>query len=312
MKKISICIPCFNEDQNISELYIRLENIAHKLANYKIDYIFVDNGSTDNTEKEIKKIIQKNTNVTGIFLTRNFGAEASGQAAFDHATGDAVIGIAADLQDPPELIPEFIKKWEEGYAIVQGTYTKNEDNYVMRFLRSTFYKIFIKMSNIDISVNVTGFGLIDKKVLIAYRSLPEKYRFGRGLIAWLGFSRIYIPYEKQKRFRGKSSYSIFDYIKASERGVFGFSYLPLDMMVYSGFILVFLSFVFIVWYLFMVLFYGNPVKASIPLMLTIVFFGGVTLLAISILGKYIQVIVEEVKRRPTYIVDELTKSSSKR
>ncbi len=159
------------------------------------------------------------------------------------------------------------------------------------------------VSNIDISTNVTGFGLMDKKVLYALRSLPESYRFGRGLLSWVGFNKTYINYKKRKREKGVSSYSYIDYLKASERGLFGFSYLVLDLLVYTGFILVILSFIFVTVYLFMVLFVGNPIKASIPLMLAIVFFSGVQLLAISIIGKYIQVIVEETKRRPTYIIE---------
>jgi len=304
MKKISICIPCFNEEGNINHLYKELLDITKKYKKYDFEYILVDNGSTDKTKQLIKVLAKKNKKVIGIFLSRNFGPEASGQAAFNYATGDAIIGISADLQDPPELIPQFIKKWENGYDIVLGRYIKAKGNFLMNWIRKSFYKVFKTMTNIDMPMNVTGFGLIDRKVNNIYRSLPEKYRFGRGLIAWLGFKKSYIPFKKQPRFKGVSSYSFIDYIKGAERGIFGFSYLPLDIMVYAGFILVLISFLFILVYLILVLFFGNPIKAQIPIMLAIVFFGSIQLLAVSIIGKYIQVIVEETKARPTYVVAE--------
>lgn len=303
-KLISVVVPCFQEEENILPMYQALIQIKKKDNKYIYEFVLVDNGSTDKTKNLIRQISRKDVNVKGVFLSRNFGAEASTQAAFDFSKGDAVIGIASDFQEPPELIPLFIKKWEEGYEIVVGVHSKIQDNILMTITRKVFYKIFKKISNIDVPIDASGFCLFDRKPLNALRSLPEKYRFFRGLRAWVGFKTAYINYERRHRLRGKSSYSFFNYINHAERGIFGFSYLILDMMVYGGFILVFFSFIFVVWYLFTVLVIGNPIKASIPLILAIVFFGGVQLLAISIIGKYIQVIVEETKNRPVYIVEE--------
>jgi glycosyltransferase involved in cell wall biosynthesis len=270
----------------------------------KFNFLFVDNGSNDKTREKIKTLIKKDKKVKAIFLSRNFGAEASGAAIIDNANRDALIIIPCDLQDPPELIPQFIKKWESGDQIVSGQYTKTEDSSLINFARRTFYGLFKKISNIEVPIYVSGFGLYDKKVINALRSCPEKYRFGRGLTTWVGFKRTFVTYKRQKRMKGSSSYHFIDYIKESERGIFGFSYLPLDLIVYLGFILTILSFLFILGYLFTVLVFGNPIKASITLMLAVVFFGGVNLLALSIIGKYIQVIVEETKARPVYIVEE--------
>lgn len=292
-------------------MYEKLKQVTEKNKEYNFEFIFTDNKSTDDTRMFIKNLAQKDKRVKGVFFSRNFGSESSGQAALNYATGDAFIALSCDFQDPPEMIPKFIKKWKEGYDIVMGSYTKNQENFFMTIIREMFYQVFKKIANTDLPTNVTGFGLLDKKVVLALESLPEKYRFARGLTAWVGFKRALIPYERKKRQRGKSSYSLFDYIKQAERGIFGFSYLVLDIMVYGGFILVFFSFLFIVGYLYWVFVFGNPIKASIPLMLGIVFFGGIQLLAISIIGKYIQVIVEETKNRPMYIVEETVNLNDK-
>lgn len=304
MKKISISIPCFNEEKNVQIAYSTLKKVMMGLKKYDYELIFVDNCSVDKTRQLITTIAKKDKKVKGIFLSRNFGPEASGRAGLDHATGDAFVGIGCDLQDPPELIINFLKKWEEGYDVVLGVYKSLNDNPIMKFFRTAFYNIFNIIANIKIPPNAVGFGLIDKKVLNSLKSLPEKYRFERGLMSWIGFKRAYVPYNRKKRERGVSSYKFIDYIKHAERGIFGFSYMILDVMVYSGFLLVFFSFLFVAGYLYWVIAFGNPINASIPIMIGIVFFGGVQLLAISIIGKYIQVIVEETKARPIYIVED--------
>lgn len=301
---ISICIPCFNEEENVVWAYEAVKKVIDKDKKNDYEFIFVDNGSADKTREKIEILTKKDKSVRGVFLSRNFGPEASGQAAIDYSNGDAVITLACDLQDSPKLIPKFINKWVDGYDIVLGQYEETQDSFFMTLMRKSFYKLFGKISNIDVPTNVTGFGLISRKVVEALKSLPEKYRFSRGLTMWVGFNKAFISYQRIERKRGKSSYSFFDYIKLSERGVFGFSYLPLDVLIYAGFILTGLSFLFIVVYLVTVLFFGNPINASIPIMLSIVFFGGINILALSIIGKYIQVITEETKNRPIYIVDK--------
>jgi len=304
-KKITIGIPTYNEEQNIERIYKKIETIIKKYKHYNFEYIFVDNHSIDKTKILIKNLIKKDKRIKGIFLSRNFGPEASLSALIDYSLGDVFIGIPCDLQDPPELILKFIKKWNEGYNIVIGVYKKSEDNFITSILRKSFYSVFKKISNIEVPINASGVGLLDRRALDALKSLPEKFRFFRGLRSWIGFKTAHVYYERNKRQHGKSSYRIFDYFKHAERGLFGFSYLVLDLMAYFSFLLVILSFLFIIGYLFTVFVFGNPIQASIPLMLTIVFFGGIQLLAISIIGKYIQVIVEETKARPMYIVDEV-------
>ncbi|MDD4937789.1 MAG: glycosyltransferase family 2 protein [Candidatus Shapirobacteria bacterium] len=301
---ITIGIPCFNEEKNVVWAYETIKKIILKDKKNDFEFVFVDNGSEDKTRLEIEKVIKKDKNVKGVFLSRNFGPEASAQACIDNSTGNAIILLACDLQDPPELIPKFIERWNQGFDIVLGQYKETKDSIFMTFMRKSFYGLFKKISNIDVPTNVTGFGLISRNVVEALKNLPEKYRFSRGLMMWVGFKKTFVSYQRRDRKNGKSSYNFFDYLKHSERGVFGFSYLPLDLIVYIGLIITLLSFLFIIGYLFMVFVFGNPINASIPILLAIVFFGGVNLMALSIIGKYIQVIVEETKNRPVYIVDK--------
>lgn len=304
-KLISIVIPCFNEEENVREAYTALRNVSVKISKYRFEFLFVDNGSTDATRKLIHSLVAKDKKVKGIYLSRNFGPESSTQAGLDNAKGDAVIIYECDMQDPPDLIRAFIKKWEEGYEIVAGVRNKIEDEPIMAFFRKTFYKIFRAVSDIDVPVNSGHYGLIGNKALEAMRTLPEKYRFFRGIRAWVGFKTAYITYSRRRRLRGKSSYNFFGYLKHAERSLFGFSYMPLDFLVYMGFFLTLLSFLFILGYLLIFIIYKSTIPESVMILLAIVFFGGINLLALSVIGKYIQVIVEETKGRPTYIVENI-------
>jgi len=304
-KLISIFIPCYNEESNVLRAYRALKNIEKGVKKYTFEYIYIDNGSTDKTKNEIHSLALSDKKVKGIYLTRNFGPESSSKAGLDYTKGDAVILFPCDLQEPAELIPTFVNKWEEGNDSVLGIYTKLEDPFPMVFLRRLFYRIMKNISDIDIPINNSGFGLYSRKVVTAMLSLPEKFRFERGIRAWVGFKTAYVSYERRKRQGGRSSYSFFGYIHHAERSIFGFSYLPLDMLIYFGLLLVFISFLFIVGYILFFLLFGNPIKGAVTILVAIVFFGGINLLAISIIGKYIQVIMEETKGRPSYIVESV-------
>ncbi|MBI5619964.1 glycosyltransferase family 2 protein [Candidatus Gottesmanbacteria bacterium] len=304
-KLISICIPCYNEEENMGPSYRELQRVTKPPAKYSFEFVYVDNGSSDKTRGEIRKLVAKDKRVTGVFLSRNFGAEASGEAAMDHARGDAVVIYHCDMQDPANLIPVFIKKWEEGYDSVVGIYTKTEDIFPMGLVRKLFYRFFKAMSNIDVPVNAGAFSLMDRKILDALKKFPEKFRFFRGLRAWVGFKTAYVPYERKRRERGKSSYNLLDYFKHAERSFFGFSYLPLDLIIYAGLAIVGISFLFLIGYLLSIFLLGNKASEMVILLTVIMLFGGIQLLALSMVGKYVQVIVEETKSRPMYIVEEV-------
>ncbi|OGG26718.1 hypothetical protein A2960_00920 [Candidatus Gottesmanbacteria bacterium RIFCSPLOWO2_01_FULL_39_12b] len=306
MKKIvSVVIPTYNEEENIEYAYGEIKKIFRLLPKYDYEIVFVDNYSTDYSRKIIKEIAKKDGKVTALFMSRNFTSEYSSQAAMKQAIGDAITVVDCDLQDPPEVIPRFIAEWEKGYQVIIGVRNKINDTFLMSKVRRLFYVFFKKLANIDMPLNAGSFCLLDRKVMDVINSLPERNRFFRGLRAWVGFRVSKVYYERKARHLGESKNKFSDYINDSERGLLGFSFIPLDVMTSLGLLLVCASFVFIVGYLFMVFVYGNPVNASIPILIAIVFFGGVQTLAISIVGKYIQIIFEEVKGRPTYIIDEV-------
>lgn len=307
-KLISIGVICFNEEPNVAACYQELVRVTNQNRKHHYEFIFVDNDSTDNTREEIRKITQKDKKVVGVFLSRNFGPEASSQAALDYASGDAFVMYEGDMQDPPDTILDFIKEWEEGFDVVVGIRTKIEDSFLLTTIRKLYYKIFREISNIEVPVNAGSFGLLDKKVMAAIRQMPERYRFYRGLRAWVGFRTAHVMYHRRKRQRGKSSYNFLSYIHHAERSFFGFSYLPLDIIVYSGLLLVCLSFLFFAVYFLTNVLLGQNINNFVIILLSIVLFGGIQLLALSIIGKYIQVIVEETKARPIYIVGELLNS----
>lgn len=306
MKKIiSVIIPTYNEEENIEYAYREVKKIFRLLPKYEYEIVFVDNASSDHSRAIIRNIAKKDKKVTAIFMSRNFTSEYSSQAAMKQAIGDAITVVDCDLQDPPEIILQFIAEWEKGYQVVIGIRSKINDTFFMRIVRKLFYILFKKLANIDMPINAGSFCLLDRKVMDVINNLPERNRFFRGLRAWVGFRVSEVYYERKARHLGESKNRLSNYLNDSQRGLLGFSFIPLDIMTSLGLLLVLVSFVFIVGYLFTVFFYGNPVNASIPILIAIVFFGGVQTLAISIVGKYIQIIFEEVKGRPTYIIDEV-------
>lgn len=308
-KHISIGVICFNEEPNVAFAHKELVEVTNKNKNYNYDFIFVDNGSTDNTREEIRKIIKKDKRVAGVFLSRNFGNEASVQASLDYALGDAYICYEGDMQDPAIVILDFIKEWEKGFDVVVGVRTKIADSFLMTKVRKLYYRIFRSISNIEVPVDAGSFALIDKKVMNAIRELPEKHRFNRGLRAWVGFKTTFVNYHRRPRLRGKSSYNLLGYIHHAEKSFYGFSYFPLDIIVYTGLLIVILSFLFIIFYLSSLVLFNQKIEAPKIILLSIVLFGGIQLLALSIIGKYIQIIVEETKARPVYIVEEVLKNN---
>ena len=303
--KYSLVIPCFNEAEVISETIKRLQNVTHRLMDYKFELLLIDDGSKDNTKTVIKKSMQTFKNVRLISFSRNFGHQIAVTAGIDYALGDAVVLIDADLQDPPELIELMIKKWEEGNEVVYGTRTQRHgESFFKKITAKFFYKFLNSMSDVVIPNNTGDFRLMDRRIVNILKDMPERHRFVRGMISWIGFRQTSVFYERQKRYAGESKYPFLKMLKFGMDGILSFSNKPLMLAMLLGFISSFISIIVMGFIIWSRLYSNDWVKGWTALMFTTLFFGGVQLIAIGILGEYVGRIYVEAKGRPIYIIDE--------
>jgi polyisoprenyl-phosphate glycosyltransferase len=306
-KKISVIVASYNEERNILPLYERLKNTLDKIST-KYEIIFVDDGSTDNSVQIFKQLIKKDKNVSVIKFSRNFGgAHIAFTAGMAHATGDCVINMDGDGEDPPEVIQGFIEKWQEGFDIVYGIKRKRQVNLFRKIAYKLFYKAFHSVAYIDIPLDAGEFALMDKKVVDIINKLPEKDRFIRGLRAWVGFKSTGLPYRRPARMHGQTSNSFLANIRWAIKAIFSFSYFPLVFISYLAFVVFLLSLAGIAFYLISYFFTENPAQGITTIIILILLIGSMQLLAISIIGAYIAKILQEVKARPTYIIGEILK-----
>ena len=305
MKLISIVTPCFNEEQNVEAVYQQVKDVIISLPEYRFEHIFIDNSSSDRTVEILKEIASKDPNLKIIVNIINFGHIRSPFYGILQSKGDAAILIVSDLQDPPSLIKDFIKKWEEGYKIVIGTKTKSKESKLMFLIRKIFYNLISKISETDQIKNFTGFGLYDRHFIDILRTLEEPYPYFRGLISELGFNRIEIPYTQPKREKGKTKNNFYTLYDIAMLGFVSYSKLPLRLASFIGFGVSLFSFLIALIYLIYKLIFWNYFSVGIaPLVMGIFFFGGVQLFFLGIIGEYIGAIFTQVKKRPLVIEKE--------
>jgi dolichol-phosphate mannosyltransferase len=305
MKKlISIVIPAYNEESVVEELKKRLQNIMDTCPNYDFEVIIVENGSFDTTFERLISIHKEDPRFKIVQLSRNFGCDGGITAGLAYARGDAALIMNADLQDPPELIPQFIQKWESGYEIVYGVIQKREGvNIIRRVLSTAAYMIIFKLSNRMIPENASDFRLIDRKVYIIINSMKEKNIFLRGLVVWTGFKQIGVPFERQPRFAGESKADFRTVWRVAMNGIFSFSYFPLKIATAMGFLLSTMAFIAALIEIYLYLVFGRDVPGFTTTILVILFCFGMVFLIFGIMGTYIERIYDEVKQRPNYIVN---------
>ncbi len=302
--EISIIAPVFNEEVVVEEFYNRVVNVLSKIST-SFEIIFIDDGSTDKTLYKIKKLSERDSSIKAISFSRNFGHSMAISAGLDNAQGEAVIILDGDLQDPPEILPEFINKWKEGYDVVYGIRTRRKEWFGKRLTYWLFYRILKKLSNLKIPVDAGDFCLMDKAVVESIRSLPERNRFIRGLRSWVGFKQYGLVYERSSRFAGVTKYPLGKLIKLATDAIFSFSDIPLKIATWLGFIIAGGSFIAILAVLYAKVFWGAlPPRGFASTVIVILFLGGVQLISIGVLGEYVARIYEEVKHRPLYIIRE--------
>jgi len=305
MKLISIVTPCYNEELNVEILYNKVKDIFMLLPEYNYEHIFIDNSSDDRTVEILKRIANEDHHLKIIVNVRNFGHIRSPYYGILQSNGDAVISVVADLQDPPELMLSFIKKWEEGYKIVIGTKVKSKENKLMFLIRKIFYNTIAKISESEQIKNFTGFGLYDRQFIEILRNLDDPYPYFRGLISELGFSRIEIPYTQPKRERGNTKNNFYTLYDIAMLGFINYSKVPLRMASFIGFGVSLLSFLVALFYLVYKLLFWSTFSVGIaPLVIGIFFFGGVQLFFLGIIGEYIGAIFTQVIKRPLVIEKE--------
>ena len=306
MKKISIVTGCYNEEENVEALYREVKKIfQEKLKNYEYEHIFIDNASKDETVSILKRLAGVDKNVKIIVNSRNFGHIRSPYYGLLQASGDAVISIVADLQDPPDMIPQLIRKWEEGFKIVVGVKEKSDESSIFFLIRKIYYKIATKLADIELIDNFTGFGLYDKRIIDIFRNIPDAYPYFRGLICEIGFEKAIIEYHQPARKRGITKNNFYTLFDLAMLGITTHSKVPLRLASMMGFGTAILSmFVALGYFVYKILFWNSFQLGLAPLVIGLFFFSAVQLISIGIIGEYVGNIYTQVLKRPLVIEKE--------
>ena len=304
--KISVIIPVLNEETNIAELLQRFEAVfSNNIKDTEV--IFVDDGSMDDTAGILKARAVSSKWLRLIELSRNFGNQAAVSAGLDHCTGDCAVIIDGDLQDPPELIPAMIEKWQNGYDVVYAQRQKRKgETFFKRVSAAFFYRLLQKMTNVDIPEDTGDFRLIDRKVIDALGQMPERNRFLRGMVSWAGFRQTSVPYVRDERFSGETKYPFFKMLKFALTGITSFSFLPLQLASYFGFLVSGISFIAAIYVLYLKYFTDRTIQGWTSMMIALLFLGGIQLITLGIIGEYIGRMSDEVKQRPAYLIRKKT------
>jgi dolichol-phosphate mannosyltransferase len=302
---LSVVIPCYNEEEVIGETIKRIKAFCSELVNLDVELIFVDDGSRDRTRELLKSYAAEDSRIRLIAFARNFGHQIAVTAGIDAACGDAVVLLDADLQDPPEVVHEMIAKWREGYDVVYGTRTERPGESAFKLATARgFYRLLNRLSEVPIPLDTGDFRLMSRNVVDTLRAMPERDRFVRGMVSWVGFKQAALPYKRAERFAGESKYPLRKMLRFAIDGILSFSTKPLQMSVGLGMLCASLALAGIFYAVVLRLFTNSWVEGWTALMIAVLFLGGVQLICVGILGEYIGRIYNEVKNRPLYVVQE--------
>jgi len=305
MKKISILIPAYNEEEVLESLYHRLGKLANNNKSYDFEFLFVNDGSRDKTLEIIKEYAKTDERVAYVSFSRNFGKEIAMIAGFDYVTGDATVIIDADLQDPPELIPKMIKFWEEGYDDVYAKRNNRDgETWLKKTTAKTYYWLLQKVTRVEIQRDTGDFRLLDRSCIEALKQIRESQRYTKGMFSWIGYKKKEVTYDRDPRLAGeiKQKYPIL--INLAIDGITSFTTTPLRISSFLGLIVSFIAFVFIIIVVVKTTLFGDAVAGYPSLMAVVLFLGGIQLLSLGIIGEYIGRIFNETKQRPLYFVEE--------
>ncbi len=302
----SIIVPMYNEEAVIPETYRRLTQVMEKFGeSYEI--LFINDGSRDKTRDMLLELCKNDYHIKLVDFARNFGHQIAITAGMDYAVGECMVIIDGDLQDPPELIPEMVKLWRSGYEVVYGKRKSRQgETFFKKFTAKAFYRILHSLTDVDIPVDTGDFRLIDRKVCEALKQLPERSRYVRGLMSWVGFKQTAIEFERSERFAGETKYPFKKMMKLAMDGIMSFSYKPLKFASYIGSLISAISFIYLIVVLLQKLFFPHSAQSGWASLIAVsLFFNGIILLMLGIIGEYIGRIYDEAKGRPLYIIKEL-------
>lgn len=309
-KKVSLLIPCYNEEASLTALYEALEKLMTDNNKYDWEVILINDGSIDKTLLMLQDLRRKDNRFCYISLSRNFGKENAMLAGFDYATGDCVVIMDADLQHPPYVIPQMLEKWEEGFQDVYGRrLTRGKESWLRKHMSLIFYHVLQKSARYDILPNVGDFRLLDRKCIEVLKNLRETERYTKGMYAWIGFKKTGVDFETQDRVAGESHMNFKSLLSLAIEGITSFTVAPLKWAAYLGIVVSFAAFIFMCYTLIHTWIYSDPVQGYPTLMTVILFLGGIQLLAIGIIGEYLGKIFNETKRRPVYVAETVAMNS---
>ena len=305
MKKVTILIPCHNEEQSLPITYDRIAAMAASQPQYEWEFLLVNDGSTDGTLSQMRQLRQRDTRVCYIDLSRNFGKERAMLAGFDHASGDCMVILDADLQDPPEVVPQMRQYWEKGYDDVYARRTtRGKESWLRKKLSVTYYRLLQRMSQADVLQNVGDFRLLDRRCIEALKTLREQERYTKGLFAWIGYRKCEITFERGDRVAGQSNFGLMKLLKLGVDGITSFSTAPLRISTVLGLVVSLATFFYMCYFLVKTWVLGDPVQCFPTLIVVMLFLGGVQLLSLGIIGEYLGRIFNETKHRPVYLIRE--------
>lgn len=304
-KLVTLIVPCYNETAALSYLYAELQRVTAELSAYRWEFLFINDGSKDDTLMQIEALSKQDERVSYIDLARNFGKENAMLAGFDYAQGDCAILMDADLQDPPSLIDEMLLYWEEGYDDVYARRrNRGKESWLRKMFSLTFYKILNKSTRFDVLENVGDFRLLDRKCILALQRLRESERYTKGLFCWIGFRKKEIIFDRADREHGESHWSFWQLFSLAIEGIVSFTTAPLRLATILGSMVAFFAICFLMWVILKALIWGDPVAGYPSLLSVILFLGATQLIAIGILGEYIGRIFLQTKERPVYLIRE--------
>jgi glycosyltransferase involved in cell wall biosynthesis len=303
-KLVSIVIPVLNEEGNLPVLYERLSAVLKNLAT-DYELLFINDGSSDQSLLLLKTFADRDAHIKIIDFSRNFGHQLAVTAGLDHCHGDCAVIIDADLQDPPELITELITKWNAGYQVVYAQRVKRKgEHFIKVFTAMIFYRLLKKLANIEIPLDTGDFRLIDRKVIESLKAMPERNRFIRGMVSWIGLRQTSVQYVREERLSGKTKYPLFKMIRFALTGLTSFSLVPLQLSSLFGFLVSGISFLAGLYTIYLKIFTTRTIPGWTSLMIALLFLGGIQLITLGIIGEYVGRISEEVKQRPAYIIQD--------